>query len=78
MIGSRAVSFDLAQQFADSLGIDFIETSAKSAVNIEKAFLTITQKLKTRVPQKKLNHLEKKGITISGQPLKIVSSSMCC
>jgi Ras-related protein Rab-1A len=31
----------LLQEFADSLGIPFLETSAKNATNVEQAFMTM-------------------------------------
>lgn len=37
------------QEFADSLGIEFIETSAKNATNVEKAFLTMSSQIKSRM-----------------------------
>lgn len=34
---------------ADSLGIKFLETSAKDAVNVEKAFTTLSNEIKSKV-----------------------------
>ena len=48
----RAVTFEQGRGFADSLGMDFVETSAKSAQNVEKAFLTMSSKIKTRMRPK--------------------------
>ena len=36
------------QEFADQLGIPFLETSAKSATNVEQAFLTMAKQIKDR------------------------------
>ena len=36
------------QEFADSLGIPFLETSAKNATNVEQAFLTMAKQIKDR------------------------------
>jgi len=36
------------QSFADELGIPFLETSAKSATNVEQAFLTMSKQIKDR------------------------------
>ena len=41
---SRAV----LQEFADQLGIPFLETSAKNATNVEQAFLTMAKQIKDR------------------------------
>lgn len=43
--GDKVVSTDKAKSFADSLGIQFLETSAKNASNVEEAFLTMTAEL---------------------------------
>ncbi len=37
------------QEYADSLGIPFIETSAKNSTNIEKAFVMMAREIKNRM-----------------------------
>lgn len=44
----KAVSFEVAKEFADSMDIEFLETSAKSAQNVEKAFITMAEKVKEK------------------------------
>ena len=39
------VTSETAKDYADALGIPFLETSAKSAANIEEAFLTMAAEL---------------------------------
>eukprot|EP00602_Paraphysomonas_sp_CaronLab_P010423 CAMPEP_0185024030 /NCGR_PEP_ID=MMETSP1103-20130426/6914_1 /TAXON_ID=36769 /ORGANISM="Paraphysomonas bandaiensis, Strain Caron Lab Isolate" /LENGTH=202 /DNA_ID=CAMNT_0027556873 /DNA_START=76 /DNA_END=684 /DNA_ORIENTATION=- len=41
----KVVSSEKARAFAESLGIPFLETSAKNASNVEEAFLTMTSEL---------------------------------
>ena len=36
------------QAFADEIGIPFLETSAKSATNVEQAFMTMAAEIKNR------------------------------
>lgn len=48
LTSKRAVSYEQAKEFADSLGIAFIETSAKSSTNVEKAFMTMASQIKER------------------------------
>uniref|UniRef100_A0A8C7N6A1 Uncharacterized protein n=1 Tax=Oncorhynchus kisutch TaxID=8019 RepID=A0A8C7N6A1_ONCKI len=37
------------EEFADSLGFLFLETSAKSATNVEQAFMTMAAEIKKRI-----------------------------
>ena len=40
---SREVTWDTAQQYAESLNIEILESSAKNSVNVEKAFKQLAQ-----------------------------------
>jgi len=44
----KQVSTEHAQRFADKLGIRFLETSAKTAANVDAAFLTMAKELMSR------------------------------
>ncbi len=44
----RQVSTEEGQQLADELGLPFLEVSALSGVNVEKAFFTVAQDIKRR------------------------------
>ncbi len=46
---SRQVKSEEGKTLADSLGIKFLETSAKDAVNVEKAFTTLSNEIKSKV-----------------------------
>ncbi|MPC83886.1 Ras-related protein Rab-1A [Portunus trituberculatus] len=39
----------MSQEYADSLGIPFLETSAKNATNVEQAFMTMAAEIKNRM-----------------------------
>ena len=41
--------FAPSQDFADSLAVPFLETSAKSATNVEQAFMTMASEIKNRM-----------------------------
>lgn len=41
----KVVDTAAAKEFAESLGIPFLETSAKNASNVEEAFLTMASEL---------------------------------
>ena len=44
----KVVDYSSAKEYADQLGIPFLETSAKNATNVEKAFVTMAAKIKNR------------------------------
>ena len=41
----RALTEVEGQKFADDNGLDFMETSAKTAINVEAVFLTLSKRL---------------------------------
>ena len=49
LTAKRVVSTEQGKEFADSLGIEFLETSAKTASNVEQAFLTMASQIKARM-----------------------------
>ncbi len=49
LTAKKVVDYNVAKEFADSLGIPFLETSAKNATNVEQAFLTMAKQIKDRM-----------------------------
>ena len=45
------VDYNTAKEFADQLGIPFLETSAKNSTNVEQAFITMAAEIKARMAQ---------------------------
>ncbi|VAH56445.1 unnamed protein product [Triticum turgidum subsp. durum] len=45
----RVVSYETAKAFADEIGIPFMETSAKNALNVEQAFMAMSASIKDRM-----------------------------
>uniref|UniRef100_A0A0A9X3E1 Ras-related protein Rab-1A n=1 Tax=Lygus hesperus TaxID=30085 RepID=A0A0A9X3E1_LYGHE len=45
----KVVDYNTAKEYADHLKIPFIETSAKNALNVEQAFMTMAAEIKNRV-----------------------------
>nr|AGC10822.1 Rab-1 [Eriocheir sinensis] len=45
----KVVDYQTAKEYADSLGIPFLETSAKNATNVEQAFMTMAAEIKNRM-----------------------------
>ena len=72
----RKVDTATAKEFADSLGIPFIETSAKCASNVEDAFITMASEIKKKMvattPQQR--HV----VTIKPQSEEVSRKSGCC
>ncbi|XP_024314880.1 ras-related protein RABD1 isoform X2 [Brachypodium distachyon] len=49
LVDSKVVDTEEAKALADSLGMTFLETSAKESINVEKAFLTMSSEIKKRL-----------------------------
>lgn len=65
------------QEFADSLGIPFLETSAKNASNVEQAFLTMARQIKERMGTATVNN--KPTVQVGqGQGVQSGSGGGCC
>jgi Ras-related protein Rab-1A len=47
--GKKVVTYEEGKELADQLGVKFLETSAKTAQNVEQAFLTMAGEIKARV-----------------------------
>ncbi|XP_076915023.1 ras-related protein RABD2a-like [Bidens hawaiensis] len=74
---SRAVSYDTAKEFADSIGIPFMETSAKDATNVEQAFMAMSADIKNRMAsQPGPNSARPPSMQLKGQP--VGQKGGCC
>lgn len=49
LTSKKIVDYTTAKEFADHLGIPFLETSAKNATNVEQAFMTMAAEIKNRM-----------------------------
>merc|ERR1711907_696064 len=49
LVAKKVVDAATAKEFADQLGIQFLETSAKAAQNVEEAFLTMASQIRARM-----------------------------
>ncbi|KAJ0681762.1 putative small GTP-binding protein [Helianthus annuus] len=75
---AKVTVFVYLQEFADELGIPFLETSAKDSVNVEQAFLTMAAAIKKKMGHQPMGD-KKSGHTavqIKGQPIE--QTSNCC
>jgi Ras-related protein Rab-1A len=78
LTGKRVVSTEQGKEFADSLGIEFLETSAKTSTNVEQAFLTMASQIKARMKTQPTAAQggNKGGLPLRGQTVK--QSQGCC
>ncbi|KAI9190256.1 ras GTPase [Blastocladiella emersonii ATCC 22665] len=80
LVGKKVVDYNEAKEFADSLKLTFLETSAKSATNVEQAFVTMAKQIKDRMgsnsnPQQN----NKQTVNIKpGESVQQQSSGGCC
>ncbi|KAG0093945.1 GTP-binding protein of the rab [Podila epicladia] len=76
----KVVEYTAAKEFADQLTIPFLETSAKSATNVEQAFMTMAKQIKDRMGAATVNPAgANKSIKVgSGTQLPAQSSGGCC
>jgi Ras-related protein Rab-1A len=79
-INDRVVTSEQAQEFAADLGIPFLETSAKSAKNVEEAFITMAgQLIQQRVAAAGASSPKDATKSTTGIDLSAVTaSSNCC
>ncbi|XP_006627663.1 ras-related protein ORAB-1-like isoform X1 [Lepisosteus oculatus] len=70
-LGARkVVDFTTGQEFAQSLRIHFLETSAKDATNVEQAFVTMAMETKKRMDMDGMqSEAEKAGSLLDSAPL---------
>ncbi|KAI4874636.1 hypothetical protein NFI96_031134 [Prochilodus magdalenae] len=74
----KVVDYTTAKEFADSLGIPFLETSAKNATNVEQAFMTMAAEIKKRMgPGATAGGSEKSNVKIQSTPVKPASGGCC-
>jgi Ras-related protein Rab-1A len=79
LVSKKAVEYETAKEFADKLEIPFLETSAKAATNVEKAFLTMAAEIKNTIasqPQPTKTEGQKKTVDVQGA--EIAPQGGCC
>lgn len=74
----RAVSTEQGQALADELGIPFLEVSAKSNINIDKAFYSLASDIKKRIIDTSKNDVATGGAGVNVAGGSENSGSKCC
>jgi Ras-related protein Rab-1A len=79
MTSKRAVETNVAQDYADQLGIPFLETSAKSSTNVEQAFIKMATEIKNRMGLLQQSGTNPSSVRIGpSQPVQDRKSGGCC
>jgi len=78
MTDKKVVEYTVAKEFADSLGIPFLETSAKNASNVEQAFLTMARQIKERMGTTTANNTKPSVQVGQGQGVGNNNNNSCC
>jgi Ras-related protein Rab-1A len=79
LTSKKVVEYTVAKEFADQLNIPFLETSAKSATNVEQAFLTMAKQIKDRMGATSTTPGAQKSSTVTpGQSVQSQPSGSCC
>mmetsp|Transcript_35893 Transcript_35893/g.52447 ORF Transcript_35893/g.52447 Transcript_35893/m.52447 type:complete len:289 (-) Transcript_35893:378-1244(-) len=73
----RVVSTEQGKEFADSLGIEFLETSAKTSTNVEQAFLTMASQIKARMKNQPATTAGPKNVAL-GKGKAVDTNKGCC
>uniref|UniRef100_A0A7N0RGS8 Uncharacterized protein n=1 Tax=Kalanchoe fedtschenkoi TaxID=63787 RepID=A0A7N0RGS8_KALFE len=77
LVESKVVDTQMGQALADELGIPFLETSAKDAINVEQAFLTMASAIKDKIgSQPSANKRPNETVQMKGRPIQ--QNSNCC
>merc|ERR1719240_169224 len=79
LASKKVVAYDEAKELADSLGVRFMETSAKNAHNVEQAFQIMAGEIKSRVASQPQAAKGGAGNTTKlGAGTKINQGGGCC
>jgi len=78
LTNKKVVDYTSAKEYADQLGIPFLETSAKNATNVEQAFMTMAAEIKNRVGPPAAAQPGAAGVKIDSKPVEAKSGGGCC
>lgn len=74
----RVVSTERGQALADELGIPFLEVSAKSNINVEKAFYSLAADIKKRIIDTAKSDQPSQGVAIGATGGGNALGGKCC
>jgi len=78
LVSKKAVDHDTAKEFAVSMDMPFLETSAKNSQNVEQAFLTMAAQIKNRMGSQPAPAASKTSVNVTGGSKIQSQKSGCC
>jgi Ras-related protein Rab-1A len=78
MTTKKVVDTAMAKEFADSLGIKFLETSAKTSENVEAAFLEMASEIKSSTSFQPSTNKAGGVVNVSPKDEDVRASGGCC
>jgi len=78
LVSKRAVPAEQAKEFADGLGIQYLETSAKNATNVENAFTTMAGQIRKWMQTQPSPAAQTKVNIGKGQQIDTKGGGGCC
>mmetsp|Transcript_3426 Transcript_3426/g.6054 ORF Transcript_3426/g.6054 Transcript_3426/m.6054 type:complete len:202 (+) Transcript_3426:211-816(+) len=76
LVAKRAVETEEGQDLANSLGMKFLETSAKTSENVEQAFITMTREIMNSISNAPMQ--TKQGtVNVSGSDSEVGGGGCC-
>ena len=78
LVSKKQVDTESAKSLADGLSIPFLETSAKSATNVEQAFMTMASEIKQRMATAPTARLGNTTSLPVGKSTSTSKGSSCC
>lgn len=78
LTSKKVVDTATAKEFADSLGIKFLETSAKTAENVEAAFTAMAAEIKASTSFQPTKTPNGGTVHVSADDKEVKASSGCC
>mmetsp|Transcript_5109 Transcript_5109/g.10598 ORF Transcript_5109/g.10598 Transcript_5109/m.10598 type:complete len:208 (+) Transcript_5109:769-1392(+) len=77
LTNKRVVSYEAAKEFADSVEMEFLETSAKNSTNVEKAFMVMASQIKQRMASQPIGNGGNQPANVTQLDGKAVESGCC-
>ncbi|KCV68580.1 Ras-like protein Rab-1A, variant 2 [Fonticula alba] len=80
LVSKKVVDFAAAKEFADSVNIPLIETSAKTSTNVDEAFVNMAELIKRRTgpPNVEATNSGAGKVNIKPEPIPAPRSGGCC